>query len=72
MSQWLTIFPDETTPSHQPCRSLPPSRHCSSDMWPGLPVQLSSRPPGHTNEASRADEAWFLPQTESVRGDFIE
>lgn len=41
-------------------------------MWAGLPVQLGSCPAGHADEASAVDEAWCLPQTESVRGAVIE
>lgn len=43
-------------------------RCSSSNTGAGLPVKLSTRLPGHFDETSQVDEAWCLPQTESVCG----
>ncbi len=67
MCQWLTVTPDQASPNHLPCLYFPSIRHSSSNVWAGVPVQLGSCPDGHSDEASGADEAWRLPQTESVR-----
>lgn len=47
-------------------------RHSGGNLWAGLPIQLSSCSTGHSDEASGADEARCLSQTESVRGAVVE
>lgn len=43
-------------------------RCSSSNAGAGLPVKLSACLAGHFDETSQVDEAWCLPQTESVCG----
>ncbi len=70
MHQWLSATPDQAS-TNQPLLFFfkcifSPIRHRSSFLWKGLPVQLGSCPAGHSDEASAVNEAWCLPQTESV------
>lgn len=69
---WLTVTPVQASFNHLPCLYFPSIRHSSSNVWAGLPVQLGACPTGHSDEASGADEAWCLPQTESVCGAVVE